>query len=226
MWYLANDMQFFILTPLFLYAYCNFRAIGYFLIGLFMVASTLTIGLLTRQFDIGPDPLNDITQQYNDKLYFRPWARITPYLIGLLLGLMYFEFKQQEKYPEFKGRASVKIFYLLSRFQWLRLATFFLGFALTFVTVFTIHDVYAHDPFNTLGKGYHWSLSARLFWNMFSRGLFILGLALVLMPTFTGKLRGLSMFLGSNFWSPLSRLTFSLYLIHPLTFTWYYGTTR
>ena len=66
----------------------------------------------------------------------------------------------------------------------------------------------------------------RLFWNMFSRGLFIVGLALVLMPTFTGKLRGMLVFLGSDFWSPLSRLTFCVYLLHPLTFTWYYGTAR
>ena len=51
-----------------------------------------------------------------DKLYFKPWARINPYLIGLILGLMYFEYKNKDKYPEFQRRFSVKIFYFLERF--------------------------------------------------------------------------------------------------------------
>ena len=71
-----------------------------------------------------------------------------------------------------------------------------------------------------------WPMGVRIFWNMFSRAFFILGLALVLLPTFTGKLRGISAFLGSTFWTPLARLTFSTYLIHIPVMYWNLGSQR
>ena len=71
-----------------------------------------------------------------------------------------------------------------------------------------------------------WPVDTRVFWNMFSRALFIIGLMLVLMPTFTGKLRGISALLGSHFWTPLARLTFSTYLIHYLIIFWYLNSSR
>ena len=105
--------------------------------------------------------------------------------------------------------------------KWLRLVLFFLGFALTFVMVFAIYDQY--HAFNAFFEGKEiewWSMGARITWNILSRPLFIIGLIFVLLPTFTGQLRGISSFLGTQFWTPIARLTFSAYLVHPLILTW------
>ena len=106
-------MQFFIITPFFLIAYCFMRAIGYISIGLIGIAGFITIGVLTDKYNLGPDMITDFffsQGKYSLYLYFKPYARIAPYLLGLIFGLMYFEYKNQNKFVEFQRRASVRIF--------------------------------------------------------------------------------------------------------------------
>ena len=75
-------------------------------------------------------------------------------------------------------------------------------------------------------KNGFWPLSLVIFWNMFSRAFFIIGLIMVLMPTFTLRLYGIHALLGSHFWQPLARLSYSAYLVHLLVLFWYYGSSR
>ena len=91
---------------------------------------------------------------------------------------------------------------------------FFVGAAITFFMVFVQYDEY---------KNGFWPLGAVIVWNMFSRAIFTLGLIFVLMPTFTLRLYGVYTLLGSNFWQPLARLSYSAYLVHLLVLFWYYG---
>ena len=64
---------------------------------------------------MGPDMVTDSLKQggYSLYLYFKPYARIAPYLLGLIFGLMYFEYKNQNRFVEFQRRFSVKIFKVL-----------------------------------------------------------------------------------------------------------------
>ena len=81
MWYLANDMQFFLITPLLLFFYCKMRIAGYLCIGAIMVTSASLTAWWTAEG-------NDIKDWYD-----KPWERVVAYMQGILLGLMYFEYK-------------------------------------------------------------------------------------------------------------------------------------
>jgi hypothetical protein len=53
---------------------------------------------------VRPD-LGDITGEYGDQVYPKPWFRIGPYLVGLLAGLIMFKTKGKLKLHVVCGRA-------------------------------------------------------------------------------------------------------------------------
>lgn len=46
---------------------------------------------------------NMTSPTFMTKYYLKPWCRGPPYFIGLLFGIMYREFKNNKKNPEFKS---------------------------------------------------------------------------------------------------------------------------
>ena len=62
-----------------------------------------------------------------------------------------------------------------------------LGFAITFVLVYVVYDI---------NNGNTWSRSSNTFYLIFNRGLFVTGLALVLIPLMVGRLSMLASFLS------------------------------
>ena len=114
LWYLANDMQFFILTPPILFFYCRRRWASYLALGLLTIASVITVAVLTHKYNLPSGGMVGTNLDiYSDKIYIKPWGRILPYIMGIVLGIMYFEFKNQSKYPELQGRISCSIFQIL-----------------------------------------------------------------------------------------------------------------
>jgi peptidoglycan/LPS O-acetylase OafA/YrhL len=61
---------------------------------------------------------------------------------------------------------------------------------------------------------------------MFSRPLFVFGLALILMPCFLGQSRLVRLILGADFFAPLARLTFSIYLVHIFIIGYFLGSSK
>lgn len=41
----------------------------------------------------------DTVQQYQLDVYYKPWARCPPYLYGLFLGILYYEYLQYQQKP-------------------------------------------------------------------------------------------------------------------------------
>ena len=99
-WYLANDFQFFLISPVIIWMYCKFRKGGYIALVTLQIAcfiSTFTTAYVGN-FGAG---MNSPKAKFNDDLiYERPWTRFGPFGVGAIFGLIYFEFTQREK-PEF-----------------------------------------------------------------------------------------------------------------------------
>ncbi|ELU05579.1 hypothetical protein CAPTEDRAFT_222179 [Capitella teleta] len=96
-WYLANDMQFFVLSPLFLIPLFLKPIVGFVLISLATSASMASVIILTLQKDLPiafPSLLDPVQGanfvEYMTNVYLPFWARIGPYLIGILLGYALF----------------------------------------------------------------------------------------------------------------------------------------
>ncbi|KAK2556795.1 Nose resistant to fluoxetine protein 6 [Acropora cervicornis] len=97
-WYLANDMQFYVISPLLLFLVFRFRWKGV-LVG---VGGLLLISLAVTAIIIGvynPDVLeveglelgfkeDPNRGSYSDLVYVKPYCRISPYLVGIALGYL------------------------------------------------------------------------------------------------------------------------------------------
>ena len=79
------------------------------------------------------------------------------------------------------------------------------GFSITFVIVYVVYDI---------NNGHKWSKGANVFYLIFNRGIFVTGLALVLIPLMVGRLSMLGSFLSCEMFSVMAKITYSVYLIH------------
>jgi len=123
-----------------------------------------------------------------DILYTKPWLRFAPYFIGVAAGI-YFSLEK----PILTGFWWRPVFYLVSA-------------VLILLPVFGTYT-YFHDT---------WSTGTNAFYLALSRPSFVIGLSLLSYCMMHGYAAPLRAFLAAEIWGPLSRLTFSSYLLHPV----------
>jgi peptidoglycan/LPS O-acetylase OafA/YrhL len=202
-WYLANDMQFFIISPLMLIPAYFLLPVGAvissaLLLCSFIVTATLAgVFKLTTSF-INADPAS--TAQYGNLIYEKPWARISPYIIGLALGYVFY---RGIRLPF--SRIVNTILYLI---MWM--ATVVLLAAPLYGLYSEFHG---HKP----------STAENVIYTTFSRCSWGLGLALLVFACHNGYGGLINTFLSMKIWTPLSRMTFNAYLVHPVVLTVVYG---
>ena len=94
-WYLANDMQFFLLLPPLMVVTRKSRIAGVLCILVLMCVS-IVLNMVTM-FDKGYGVLTMLDDNYFLDNYTKPWIRITPYLLGLLAGIAFVDFVNQQR---------------------------------------------------------------------------------------------------------------------------------
>lgn len=217
-WYLANDTQFFLLASLFLYITKFYsRKVGLFLISFTLVACGLATwivsfvnGLNTGFADLiegGIEKINpDSITPYLDLLYTKPYARIGPYFVGLLLGIILAE----------KSHFISRQLNLNAKVKW---SVFFFSLSLITLALMTNY----HLQLNSLFAAFYNSLS-RLCWSI--------GLACLIIIFHSSQLgqsecifESLNNFLSSNIFTPLANLTYCAYLVHPIVINFFYRTS-
>ncbi|GFU10858.1 nose resistant to fluoxetine protein 6 [Trichonephila clavipes] len=105
-WYLANDMQFYVISPLFLATLFRWPKIGYSMIALFLSIAFISNFVLTYEYNLFTglgniielaDNIADFMPRWMDffdKLYVKPYTRISPYLVGIIVAYYLFRRKQ------------------------------------------------------------------------------------------------------------------------------------
>ncbi|XP_069112063.1 nose resistant to fluoxetine protein 6-like [Argopecten irradians] len=99
-WYLANDMQFYVVSPLLLVPLYFSKKIGGTVNAVFLLAVTIVSAVVSAQhqlpatqFSIVPNPhVGDYFPEY----YIKPYCRMGPYIMGIITG--YIIFKTGGKY--------------------------------------------------------------------------------------------------------------------------------
>lgn len=66
-----------------------------------------------------------------------------------------------------------------------------------------------------------WSVFGSVMFNMFSRGGYVIGLSMILVPAYAGRLGPVKSFLSSGFFIVIARLNYSAYLLHLLVVYWF-----
>jgi len=202
-WYLANDMQFFIVAPLMIVPLFYSLPVGLLCVGLFLAGSFAASGFSAGYYNIPANPfvyfINGVAPDPNaDALYFRPYHRIPPYLVGIVLGYLLFK----------KAR-------LVNWFGYILLWVLATGLCMS--TVYGLYPTW-HQHLPTLAEN--------VIYQMFSRFAWGIGLAFAVFACHNGYGGVINTFLSMKFWIPLSRLTFTAYLVHPVVLAVIFGTAR
>ncbi len=210
-WFLANDMQFYIVAPLMIVPLYYSKALGGVIVTAFLAASFVVTGTLTGHFDLNlnlflsfidalvdPEKPNAV-----DFLYIKPWTRMPPFLVGILLGYVLFK--------GYRLRLSKAWNDAVHAAFWI-IAVFFCT-----VTLYGVYSTWHGRPFSK-AENILYAMLTPLTWS--------LGIALIVYACNNGYGWLANKFLSLKLWIPLSRLTFLVYLINPIILITFYASIR
>ncbi|CAL1277755.1 unnamed protein product [Larinioides sclopetarius] len=209
-WYLANDMQFYIISPLFLIALYRWPKIGYSFLGLFLCITFTANFAITYEYDLvaGMGNIVEYAQDlqtylpklmdFFDKIYIKPYTRMGAYLVGLVLAYIVFKRKQNNH-------------------EKLSSITLWIGWILASGIALACQFGLYHQKLSTIETS---------FYNALSRIGFSLGLAWVIFVCVIGQGDVVNSILSWKALIPLSRLTYCAYLVHPIVQSTYFGSIK
>ncbi|XP_013404100.1 nose resistant to fluoxetine protein 6-like [Lingula anatina] len=195
-WYIANDFQFYVVAPLFLIPLYLKPMIGVLLLLLGIVACGLAAAftLVGMEGDMHLFGNPDFFADY----YILPWCRISPYLVGLMVG-----------YILYKTNLKIKFNKFLAALCWL------VSLGVIFMLTYVRHDEDQNGP---------WEKDAAIAYEVISRPLWALALGWVVIACATGYGGFINTILSYPAWVPLGRLTFAVYFVHFFIITIYQST--
>lgn len=216
-WYLANDMQFYVISPILIYIIYRFQFRGLLTgVGTLLLASLVVTAVIIGVYNTDVLESGEIQQgfkqkqgrgSYSDLVYIKPYCRIAPYLVGIALGyLIHVDKKTPGKNSLSKLPRRVEC-----------LVGWFLSIALGVSVVYGVYTYYKED-------GQPFTRAENIIYGTFSRFVWGLALAWVIYACNKGYGSLVNKFLSASYWIPLSRLTYSAYLLHPIVLAVYFGS--
>ncbi|KAF5302728.1 hypothetical protein FQR65_LT08470 [Abscondita terminalis] len=183
-WYLSDDTQFYIVgAVLLILAVSHFKCAASILL-VFVLSSWITTGYIA--YSNSHMPGSDDPLALFDKIYDKPWTRLSPYFIGMCVGWLLFKTKCQIKMSKVKLTAG-----------WLISSTCLLSL------VYGLYEVNL-SPF--IGAAY----------SALSHSIWALGLAWIVVACTTGYGGYVNKLLSASVLYPFSRVTYCAYLVHTI----------
>ena len=208
-WYLANDMQFFLISPPIIYLYVKeSRWAGWVLSGFLAGVCVLFSSIVAWDLELNVVPASSEDRYYMADYYYKPYTRIGPYALGLMCGFIYYSWaKKADRQPPFDSCA----YFLASHIhnnRIIRWICYFSGLFIINILVFIPYDQYSDVSWTK------WTRSDNSAYLGFNHTVFALGLSLFFLPILVGHNRLLASFLSADVWTPIARLVFSIFLLH------------
>ena len=210
-WYLQNDMQIFILSIPILFLYNLKRNYAFIAIFLIMIGS-LTYNLVEVQINeyitVAHRPDFIKWAEYFPDIYIKPWVRCPPYLYGLILGLLFMEFKKEEAEPsaEHEKGLFMKLKDVLENNINFRRPAQVIGFCLMMFIILIPR---------TLQVGHKWPQAMHSIYLTFGKLFFVIGVSMLVTPSLLGVKHDFVFFLmDTKFFHFIGKISFWTYLIH------------
>lgn len=206
-WYLANDMQFFILSPFIIIPLYYSKWIGGMIGTSLLFGSWVATGIISNYYQLPASMLEQLTHpqsmqsDYFNIYYVKPYCRIGPYIVGILFG-----------YLLYKTDCKLKINKVLNLFIWMVAAT------LACLVVYGLYD--------ELNGYIQMSQGVKDLYNTTHRTVWGACVGWVIFSCATGNGGFINTLLSWSFFSPLARLTYFAYLVHPILIIGYYFSLR
>lgn len=201
-WYLANDMCFFIIGLAILFIYLRNKYVG---IGL---SVALTVVGVTSGWWLLVHHRQDVQDDYYDK----PYTRITPFTIGILLGILFIDYDFVNIHMSDR-KAGV----LMAASVVAILAVVYVDYT-NFMHP-NVGKVLASSDAMTAGD---FSNTENAAYQAGGRLIFAVAISVLTLLCVTGNGGIVNSFLSCGFWEPLGKLTYGAYLVHPIVIRAYY----
>ena len=203
-WYLANDMQFFIISPLIIILMYRYRKAAV-AVCIFLIAGCIfSRGVSVLYYGLhipnqGPTKHADEPLAKHGPLYNKPYTRIAPYIVGMIVGMVLHAHSFRLRLP--------------------KLATL-LGWCAAIATGMSVVYGQLHY-YQDIPKTIDSSLTTSVFYISLNRFAWSVALAWVVIACATGKGGPVNVILSWKVWAPLGRLTYCAYLVHPILLQYY-----
>ena len=215
-WSIPVDLHFHMISPVIFKAYCKNKTLGYSMCLLLMIGSMIYIGASSHFYGFSPTLTSGWSNNWQMRIiYFKPQARISPFLVGIVIGFIYLahrhnigdvagtDVKQDASYGE-----KFEIFCLqMLESSNCRAWGYLYGISLMILSNFIVHglDIYGED---------YWIQPIKVLFLATHRFIFALGFSMVLLPVILGHCKPLKSFLEARIFSPLAKISYSLFLFH------------
>ncbi|KAL4220888.1 hypothetical protein ACF0H5_019154 [Mactra antiquata] len=201
-WYLANDMQFYVISPLFIVFMYKLPIFGFIL-----TSVLLCLGMsmsFWKEYEANGTFFTMISDggSYWKSVYIAPWCRVGAWAVGMLLGFIVHQ----------RGRKPIQTKRLI-----------FAGWAVFIAIGMTI----IYSPYNENKKdGEEWSNVSHAFYEAVGRPAWALCISWVIFACYNNMGGLINSFLSWNGFIPLSRLSYAAYLVHPICMMIYFASRR
>ena len=205
-WYICIDFQLFIFSPFLIYLYAKNKLLG--------IIAPVVVILINFGYTIWLALTYDVyasmaryNHAYEDAYYERIYTRGGPYMIGLLAGYFFYEYKSGN------GQISSTIFEIIKNNVFVRILLYIIGLTGMFMILQTMYwlNKYYFDV----------SRAQDLIYLLLYRDLFVSSLFIFLLPAFAGKGRVLRLLFGNQFFNVLGKLSYGIYMTHQLFMEYY-----
>ncbi|PSN38328.1 hypothetical protein C0J52_12694 [Blattella germanica] len=194
-WYLAADMQLFLVAPFIIYPIWKWKNFGKWLLGLLLLISIgvlFFIILVNRYLGVQSAGFHDtMLQEYTSGVYLPTHMRTTSYIVGLGLGYIFYKLQEEKQFK-------------LEKF-WV--AT---GWIVCLITLFLV----VFGPYKLMIPGSTYQIWDQTFYGAFHRFAWALAISWIIFTCHKGYGGLINSVLSMRILRPLSRLTFSAYLVH------------
>ncbi|KAL9976510.1 hypothetical protein ACROYT_G013819 [Oculina patagonica] len=203
-WYLANDMQFYIISPIILLATNRFGKRGFIITtAILLLAHFIATAAIIGYYDLntsnmlggGENPNNrgGNMPDFSSLVYVKPYCRIAPYLVGMALGYVFHLQKDSTKKP-----------------NWVIMLV---GWCVAIALALSV----VYGPYKSIKQPrVPFTKFENIMYGTFSRFAWGLALAWVVYACHRGFGGLVNRILSAHLWIPLSRLTYTAYLVHPI----------
>ncbi|XP_057365085.1 nose resistant to fluoxetine protein 6-like [Daphnia carinata] len=209
-WYLATDMQLFILSPLFIYLLWRRKNIGLALLGFVFLGTIGANFAIFAVFDLMPTIMptrtfDTLAMGFDaDYYYTKPWTRAPPYIVGVWLGWFLYVTKESQKRT---SKIILVIFWTLSS-------------AIILAVIYGLVPYLDENEVPTINP------AISLFYGSLHRTAWAIAVAWIVYACTRGYGGFVNRLLSWKGFLPLSRLSYCVFLIHYSYLDVFYASNR
>ncbi|XP_015189629.1 PREDICTED: nose resistant to fluoxetine protein 6-like isoform X2 [Polistes dominula] len=183
-WYLANDMQYFLIINFLLFLSSTYFKIAASLLGILFTSSIILTGYISYIYNF--IPTMDKLLNLMDVIYYPPWIRIGPYIVGVMTAYI--------------------VVKLNNKLLWKRKTIILFSILASLCNLLVLFGLYLRRM----------SVLTAAIYVALSRTVWAIGIAWLLIACCTNNGGIVNSILSCKVWIPFSRLTYAAYLLNPI----------